>query len=193
MGKPYIAWIADEDAEGVLAREYDKAKKGGKSVSPIRRIMSQNGQVLRDSMMLYGSIMFADSPLSRIQRETIAVVVSKANGCEYCTQSHSIKLHQEFGDEANKATEVMIHALARNWHEAELGDAEKAMCAYAEKLTLTPQDMTEADIEALRTAGLTDRAISDLTQIVGYFCYINRIANGLGVPPAEGHGVWGTK
>lgn len=193
MSKPYIRWIADEDAEGVLAREYDKAKKNGKPVSPIRRIMSQNGQQLRDSMMLYGSIMFADSPLSRPQREMVAVVVSKANGCEYCTQSHSIKLRLELGSEPDETADTYVHALARNWREADMDEVDTALCAYAEKLTTTPHDMSEADIEALRAAGLSDRAISDLTQVVAYFCYINRIANGLGVPPAEGHGDWGRK
>ena len=45
--------------------------------------------------------------------------------------------------------------------------------------------MTEADIDALRTVGLDDRAILDLNMIVGYFAFVNRLADGLGVPLEE--------
>jgi uncharacterized peroxidase-related enzyme len=62
-----------------------------------------------------------------------------------------------------------------------LGTADTALCAYAEKLTLRPSEMTEADITALREQGFNDRAIHDATQVIGYFNYINRIADGLNV------------
>ncbi len=57
------------------------------------------------------------------------------------------------------------------------------MLAWAEKLTLTPQDMVEADVEGLRAQGFDDRAIHDLAQVAAYFSYINRIADGLGTDP----------
>lgn len=58
---------------------------------------------------------------------------------------------------------------------------DSALCAYAEKVTLHPHEMGAADIEALRTAGLDDRAIHDATQVIAYFNYINRVADSLGV------------
>ena len=45
--------------------------------------MSQNGPAMRDSMRFYGTVMFKDSPLTRSQREMIAVVTSQANACDY--------------------------------------------------------------------------------------------------------------
>lgn len=62
---------------------------------------------------------------------------------------------------------------------------DKALCAYAEKLTLTPSEMSEADLDELRWFGLADRAIHDATQVIGYFNYINRIADALGVEPED--------
>lgn len=56
-----------------------------------------------------------------------------------------------------------------------------AMCEYAEKLTRSPQAMSEADVQALRIVGWDDREIHDACQIIAYFNYINRIADGLGV------------
>lgn len=41
--------------------------------------------------------------------------------------------------------------------------------------------MTRDDVEALRAEGLDDRAISDAVQVISYFNYINRIADGLEV------------
>ena len=55
------------------------------------------------------------------------------------------------------------------------------MLGYAEKLTLTPQDMTEADVAALRLVGFSDRDILDICEVVSYYAYVNRIADGLGV------------
>ena len=55
------------------------------------------------------------------------------------------------------------------------------MCRWAEKLTKTPGEMSKSDITILEEAGLSQDAISDAAQVVGYFNYINRIADGLGV------------
>ncbi|NUM39997.1 MAG: hypothetical protein HUU52_12845 [Armatimonadetes bacterium] len=55
------------------------------------------------------------------------------------------------------------------------------MLAYAEKLTLSPGSIAEIDVARLKAAGWSDRAISDIVQVVGYFNYINRVADGLGV------------
>lgn len=79
----YIETVDPDDAEGVLAREYEKAVKATGKVANIRRLMSLNPESMRSSMQIYGSIMFADSPLTRAQREMLAVVVSKANDCHY--------------------------------------------------------------------------------------------------------------
>ncbi len=55
------------------------------------------------------------------------------------------------------------------------------MLAYAVKLTRTPGAMTDADVEDLRTVGFSDRDILDITEVVAYYAYANRIADGLGI------------
>lgn len=62
------------------------------------------------------------------------------------------------------------------------------MLDYAIKLTRHPGDMSEADVEILRSAGFGDRAILDICQVVAYYAYVNRLADGLGV---ELEGYWG--
>ncbi len=55
------------------------------------------------------------------------------------------------------------------------------MLTYAVKLTKTPGAMTDADVDDLRTVGFSDRDILDITEVVGYYAYANRIADGLGI------------
>lgn len=56
------------------------------------------------------------------------------------------------------------------------------MCEYAEKLTRALAAVGPEDVARLRDAGYEDEAISRATQVIAYFNYINRIAEGLGVP-----------
>ena len=84
-----------------------------------------------------------------------------------------------------------MHQIVRDWRAAPLSDADRALCAFAEKLTRTPAAMTPADLDALRAHGFDDRAIHDAVQIIGYFNYINRVADGLGVEPETFIQPWG--
>ena len=56
------------------------------------------------------------------------------------------------------------------------------MLTYAVKLTVTPGDMVAADVAALTDAGFSDRDILDIVEVVAYYAYANRIADGLGIP-----------
>ena len=55
------------------------------------------------------------------------------------------------------------------------------MLRYAVKLTRTPAAVNDADVDALRSAGFSDRDILDITEVVAYYAYANRIADGLGI------------
>ncbi len=72
-------------------------------------------------------------------------------------------------------------ALAASPHDAPLPDRTRALVRYALKLTREPARMVEADVARLRAAGLSDRGIHDTAAIVGYFNFVNRLAEGLGV------------
>ena len=80
---------------------------------------------------------------------------------------------------------MVPYALARDYTMAELTVEDRAMLDYAVKLTLTPQDMTEADVSTLRSSGFDETGILDLCQVVSYYNYVNRLADGLGVELEE--------
>jgi len=75
----------------------------------------------------------------------------------------------------------LVEQLKTDYTQADLTPSQRAMLDYAIKLTRTPWEMTEQDIVTLREHGFSDRAILDINQIVGYFAYVNRLADGLGV------------
>jgi alkylhydroperoxidase family enzyme len=80
---PWIELIPLEEARGALRREYDAALKRAGRIWNIVSIMSQNPRAMKTSMDFYSALMYVRSPLSRSQREILAVVVSVGNHCVY--------------------------------------------------------------------------------------------------------------
>ncbi len=93
--------------------------------------------------------------------------------------------------EANAAADAYVHAIVRDWRSAPLNSVDRALCEFAAKLTHHQHDMTPGDLDVLRSHGLGDRAIHDATQIIGYFNYITRLADALGVEPEQFIQPWG--
>ncbi len=70
-----------------------------------------------------------------------------------------------------------------DFRTAPLNEGDRAMLEFAEKLTKTPSQSTPQDLEALRGHGFDDEAILEIVHITGFFNYINRVADALGVDP----------
>ncbi|RMF62267.1 MAG: peroxidase [Bacteroidetes bacterium] len=172
----WIDMIDEAEASGELKAIYDEIIGSRGKLSNIMRIHSLNPPTMRAHMELYLKIMFGRSGLRRADRELLATVVSAANGCAYCVHHHAEALHFYWKDRDR------VQRVAADFRaDPDLTPAQRAMLAYAEKLTRTPHAMTEADVAALREAGFSDRDILDINLIVSYFNFVNRIAAGLGV------------
>ncbi len=179
----YIRSIHERDADGELADWYRRVGNPDGTVDNVMKIHSLNPDSLRTHFEMYIGAMHKRSPLSRAEREMVAVVVSRLNGCMYCLTHHHQGLVRLLPDERHHIADAL-----RDDIDVELPDREEAMLEYAIKLTTTPQTMNAHDIEALKEAGLDDRAILDLAQCIGYFNYVNRLVTGLGVRLGEGEG-----
>lgn len=77
--------------------------------------------------------------------------------------------------------DALVAHLIEDYRAAPLDPADCAMLDYAAKLTLTPAEMRRTDVDALRSAGFSDRDVLDINQITAYYAYVNRVADGLGV------------
>jgi uncharacterized peroxidase-related enzyme len=133
---------------------------------------------------MYNDLMLGASGLSKLDREMIAVVVSAVNRCFYCLVAHGQAVRA-----ISKRPDLGEH-LVMNWRTAPLGDRERAMLAFAEKLTEAPARVVEADRQALRDAGFSDRDIWDIASVAGFFNMTNRVASATDMRPnPEYHGM----
>ena len=128
-----------------------------------------NEKKLRVFTEMYNELMLADSQLTKLQREMIAVVVSSINKCFYCLTAHGAAVRQLSGDPQ------LGELLVMNWRAAELTQSEHAMLEFTDKLTRRPDLIEEADRQALRDAGWDDRAIWDIGNIAAFFNMTNRV------------------
>jgi uncharacterized peroxidase-related enzyme len=173
-----MSWIDEVEisaAEGRLAEIYaELIEKRGK-VSNILKVHSLNPDAMSNHLDLYMTLMFGKSGLSRAEREAIAVVVSASNDCTYCVKHHTEALRHHIKDEETLTT--LMEADGLETLEPRLSNIVR----HAEKLTSAPGAMTESDLGELRAVGLSDKDILDLTLVVAYFNFVNRIALSLGV------------
>ncbi|NIR49530.1 peroxidase [candidate division KSB1 bacterium] len=77
--------------------------------------------------------------------------------------------------------EELVEQLKQDYRNAPISDADRAMLDYAIKLTLEPWNMDKREVENLRGYNFDDAAILDINQITGYYNFVNRLADGLGV------------
>ena len=77
----------------------------------------------------------------------------------------------------------MAACAEHDYREAELPPRVRALCDFAVELTQAPARVGAAQVKALRAHGLDDAAIHDAIQVVAYFNYVNRVAEGVGVEP----------
>ena len=92
---------------------------------------------------------------------------------------------------SGEAGDALVHRIVADWRSAGLSPADRALCAFATRLSHKASPMSRADLDGLRAAGLDDRAIHDATQVTAFFNYITRIADALGVEPEELVEEWG--
>ncbi len=177
-----MSWINEievSEADGKLAETYAMLIKQRGKVSNILKVHSLNPDAMNSHLDLYMTIMFGKSGLSRLEREAVAVVVSANNDCAYCVNHHAEALRRYLKDE--ETIGLLMAADGLETLEPRLSNIVR----HAEKLTMAPGAMTESDLGELRAEGLSDDDILDLTLIVGYFNFVNRIAVGLGVSFSE--------
>ncbi len=130
---------------------------------------------------MYNDLMLADSGLSKLEREMIAVVVSSINRCWYCQVAHGAAVRQLSGDP------LLGEAMVMNYRAARLDRRQRAMLDFAAKLTENPARIEETDRAALREAGFTARDIWDIAAVTGFFNMTNRVASATDMQPNDAY------
>ena len=108
---------------------------------------------------------------AKLDREIIAVVVSSIDHCHYCLAAHGAAVRQLSGDPGSG------EAIAQNWRAAGLDEQRAAVLHFAVQLTERPDTIVEADRQALRDAGYSNRGIFDIAAVAAFFGMSNRVAS----------------
>lgn len=173
---PWITTVEHGDATGLLKDAYDwQAERLGEPTE-FTMLGSLYPDIVMERLRLYRSVEGCPSALSPAERQLAAYVASTLNGTPHCASGLRVKL-PTLGVDGET-----IDAVTRDAAKVRTGDERlDAILSYAGKLTATPIAVGESDIDELRRVGLDDLDILDLNNIVAYYCYINRVANGLGL------------
>jgi uncharacterized peroxidase-related enzyme len=172
---PWIEVVAEDKATGYLKKIYKEIKQNRGKISNIMKVHSLNPSAMKSHLDLYLTLMFEALSLNREELELIAVVVSASNNCEYCLNHHSETLNS-FWEDNDK-----IRKLKQDYNSIDLTEKVRKMLKYAVKLTKTPDAVNQDDICVLRKCGFSDVDILNINLVTSYFCFVNRIALGLGV------------
>lgn len=171
---PRIEIIEADQANEELAKIYQGLVQSRGKIAEIHKALSLNPQLIVHHMDLYMAVMFGSSPLKRVQREMMAVVVSTFNNCTYCKAHHGEAINHYWKAPAR------IKQLISDYTHLELPAQDRLLCDLARELTLKPNsDNIDTIIQSLKREGLSDRAVLDAVLVVSYFNFVNRIVMGL--------------
>ncbi len=176
----WIEMIADENASEELLDVLKLARTPHGTVDNVMRVHSLRPGTMRGHVMLYRAALHDNAnTIPEWFQETISSYVSMLNNCPYSLANHWKNARHLMGND--ERADKIEEALTARQPELAFEGAELAFLRYAEKLTLSPGEMEEADVSDLRANGIDDGQILEANQIIGYFNYVNRCLNGLGV------------
>lgn len=125
----------------------------------------------------FKEVMTGTPGLSEREREMISVAVSMANGCLYCLVAHGAALRGLSPDQ------IEADRITLDYRRADLLPRERAMLAFAVKLTKEPLACEESDLEYLKTHGFSDEDVWDIIEVASMFNFTNRMAMASGMLP----------
>jgi uncharacterized peroxidase-related enzyme len=176
----WIEMISDEDASEELLEVLKLARTPHGTVDNVMRVHSLRPNTMKGHVVLYRAALHDDAnTIPMWFQETISSYVSILNDCPYSLANHWANARHLIGDDAR--ADMVETALHNHRPQDAFDGAELALLKYAEKLTVRPGKMERSDVQALKDAGVPDGEILEANQIVGYFNYVNRCLNGLGV------------
>ena len=120
-------------------------------------------------------VMRGESAFTPGERELMAAYVSGLNACDYCYGSHQA-IAADLNVDPN-----LLEAILKDIATAPIEERLRPVFSLVQKLTLTPSKVTQADIDAVKTAGWNEQAIEDAIAVCSLFNLMNRLVNGFGL------------
>ena len=176
----WISMISDDQANEDLLDALQLARTPHGTVDNVMRVHSHRPNTMRGHVALYRAALHDDNnTIPEWLQETLSSYVSILNKCDYSLANHWANARHLIADDAK--ADAIEKALHEDNAASVFEGRELALMRYAKKLTVAPAQMQEADVQELKSTGLSDGEILEANQIIGYFNYVNRLLNGLGV------------
>jgi uncharacterized peroxidase-related enzyme len=170
----FVGLVTEAEASPELKLLYAQIRAAVGFLPNFFQALARDPEVLK-GQLAFGDAVMKEGALSKTIKEELALVVSGLNTSSYCIAAHMEILHQ-LGIEKS-----LSRKLATDYASAPVDDKAKALFRFADRLTRTPDDFSEADINALRSAGWDNVAIFEAVLTVAYYNYISRVSIGLGL------------
>ncbi|WP_437890661.1 alkylhydroperoxidase domain protein [Phytobacter sp. V91] len=173
-------WIAAKVLSDFNVDEQAILARFGHSESDYFRLLGRNLPLLEQRTLTDKGIFYTASGLPRAERELVAAVASKVNGCIYCASVHARKASQ-----LSKQPEAVQHLLdIAPGGDLTQGQSPRwqAVIGFAARLSSTPAQVNAQDVALLRDQGLNTLEILDLVQSAAFFAWANRLMLTLGEP-----------
>ena len=127
----------------------------------------------------HDALMERESGLTKAEREMIVVATSGANDCHYCIVAHGAILR------IYAKNPLVADQVATNYRTADITPRQKAMLAFALKVSLGSRDLVDDDYAAVRAHGFSDEDIWDIGAIAAFFAMSNRMADLISMRPND--------
>ena len=178
--RAWIEMVPPDAADGKLAKLYEKARTPAGTVDNVMQAHSLRPHTLEGHVALYRAVLHhPDNTLPDWFLEAVGSYTSILNGCDYSLTHHWHNARALLG--GGEAGDAALAALDNREPEQAFEGKYLSLLQYVEKLTLSPASITRDDVDGLRASGASDGEILETYQVCGYFNYVIRHLNGLGV------------
>lgn len=167
---PEIASLPEDIRTRILAVQ----EKSG-FVPNVFLVLARRPDEFRAFFAYHDALMEKPGPITKAEREMIVVATSAANQCQYCVVAHGAILR------IRAKNPLVADQVAVNWRKADVTDRQKAMLAFAMKVSQSAHEIGEADYEALAAHGFSEEDAWDIAGIAAFFGMSNRMANATGM------------
>jgi len=148
-------------------------------VPNVMRVLSRRPEEFSAFFAYHDALMEGPSGLSKAEREMIVVATSAINRCPYCVIAHGAILR------IRAKNPKIADQVATNYKTADISSRERAILDFAVKVATASADVSDADRQAARQAGLSEEDLWDIASITAFFALSNRLASATGMRPND--------
>ena len=173
-----ISVLGEQDAKGITKAVYERLKKEYGFVPNSVKLFAQSPVPFQASSIFPKITTEKDGwDIDPKTRQMIALTISACNNCKYEIDTYEALLT------ANRVSKETINAIKNNITDGKLSEKEVTILAYAYKVNSSQKNITDADIDTLRKAGLSDRQILEITFVAAWTKANNAIFEALDLKP----------